>query len=128
MRCLRRHEKPCYYALFDHVGQYTDEYGNVTSSADVKYQNPVKLIAHVSPARNTESVEMFGTDINYDKTIVVDDPDTPIDEHAVLWVDTMPVLNEDGTTETPFDYVVRRVARSLNYAVIAIAKVNVRYE
>jgi hypothetical protein len=35
-------------------------------------------------------------------------------------------LNDDGTTETPHDYVVKKVARSLNSVSIAISKVAVR--
>ena len=49
-----------------------------------------------------------------------------IDEHSILWVDTLPHLNEDGSTDTPYDYIVRRVARSLNGVSIAIGKVDVK--
>ena len=67
----------------------------------------------------------FGESESYDKVIVLDDRDAPIDEHSILWVDTPPLLNEDGTTDTPYDYTVRRVARSLNGVSIAIKKVDV---
>jgi hypothetical protein len=62
----------------------------------------------------------------YDKVIVLDDRSTPIDEYSILWVDTPPLLNDDGSTDTPHNYVVRKVARSLNGASIAIGKVDVR--
>ena len=61
----------------------------------------------------------------YDKVLVMDNPRTPIDEYAILWVDTIPRLNEDGSTDTPHDYVVKKVARSLNSVSIAISKVSV---
>jgi hypothetical protein len=68
----------------------------------------------------------FGESESYDKVIVLDNPNTPIDEYAILWVDTLPHLNTDGTTDTPHDYIVKKVARSLNNVSIAIRKVNVR--
>ena len=57
--------------------------------------------------------------------IVIADPKFPIDEYSILWVDSMPEVKEDGTTDTPHDYVVKKVARSLNSVSIAISKVNV---
>ena len=35
----------------------------------------------------------------------------------------LPILAEDGSTETPHDYIVKKVARSLNSVTIAISKV-----
>ena len=67
----------------------------------------------------------FGDSESYDKVIVLDDKNIPIDEYSILWVDTLPTLNEDGSTETPHDYVVKQVARSLNSVSIAVSKVNV---
>jgi hypothetical protein len=70
-------------------------------------------------------VQQFGVSENYDKVIVLDDKNAPIDEHSILWVDTLPYLNEDGTTDTPHDYIVKKIARSLNGVSIAIRKVSV---
>ena len=55
------------------------------------------------------------------------------DEYSVLWVDTMSQLNEDGTlavnedgeTITPYDYIVKKVAKSLNVVSVAVSKVSV---
>ena len=63
----------------------------------------------------------------------MDNDAPPIDEYTVLWVDTVPQVDEDGalvTNEeneviTPHDYIVKKVARSLNSVSIAISKVNV---
>jgi hypothetical protein len=49
----------------------------------------------------------------------------PIDEYSVLWIDKLPQLNEDGTTDTPYDYIIQRVAKSLNSISIAVSKVTV---
>jgi len=125
MRCMRRNKVKFYYALFDHREDAEDEYGNPTGGQIVDHGDPVFCKANISPAKNADVVQLFGTDVNYDKVIVMDRPDIPIDENSVLWVDRIPVLDEEGKTETPFDYIVRKVARSLNSVTIAIAKVDV---
>ena len=102
-----------------------DEWGNVTSEYDPQYSAPVEAYGNISPARNADTVSMFGMDLNYDKTLVMCPADVPIDEYCVLWVDTMPLLDDEGHTATPFDYVVRRVARSINSVTIALSRVDV---
>ena len=42
---------------------------------------------------------------------------------SVFWVDTKPVLKEDGTTDTPYDHVIYRIAGSLNWRACQIARV-----
>lgn len=56
-----------------------------------------------------------------------------IDEYTVLWVDKTPqvdetgalVTNDDGEVITPHDYIVKKVAKSLNSVSVAISKVTV---
>ena len=63
----------------------------------------------------------------------MDNDAPPIDEYTVLWIDTVPQVDEDGALATndenevitPHDYIVKKVARSLNSVSIAISKVNV---
>lgn len=50
---------------------------------------------------------------------------SPITESSVMWIDSLPVMAEDGSTQTPHDYIVKRVAPSLNSVSIAVSKVNV---
>ena len=67
----------------------------------------------------------FGDSESYDKVIVLDNVNIQINEHSILWVDTLPIIKEDGTTDTSHDYIVKKVARSLNSVSIAISKVDV---
>ena len=126
MRCLTRNKTPFYYALYKGEAELTDDYGNSTGEYELTYGSPVRVSANVSAAQGEMQSRQFGESESYDKVIVLDDRHTPIDEYSILWVDTLPHLNDDGSTDTPHDYIVRKVARSLNGVAIAISKVDVK--
>ena len=65
---------------------------------------------------------MFGNLESYDKVIITDDMDCPIDENTVLFIDKDPEFKDGKPT---FDYTVRRVAKSLNTISYAVSKVKV---
>ena len=125
MRCMERNKSTFYYALFSERKYVTDAYGNMTGEHKLIYKNPVKERANISGAQGEVQSRQFGESVNYDKVIVLDNPLTPIDEYSILWVDTLPTLAEDGSTATPHDYIVKKVARSLNSVTVAISKVMV---
>ena len=126
MRCMIRNKTPFYYASYIDETEITDEFGNGTGEYDITYSNPIKVSGNVSAAQGEIQNRQFGESESYDKVIVLNDRNTPIDEYAILWVDTLPHLNEDGSTDTPHDYIVRKIARSLNGVSIAISKVDVK--
>lgn len=125
MRCMARNKSKFYYASYIGETEIIDEYGNATGEYEVSYGNPIEVLGNVSAAQGEMQSRQFGESEGYDKVIVLDDRDAPIDEHSLLWVDTLPHLNDNGSTETPHDYVVKRIARSLNGVSIAIGKVDV---
>jgi hypothetical protein len=126
MRCLTRNKRAFYYALYEGQTEITDEYGNATGQYELNYSKPIKKSGNISAAQGEIQSRQFGESESYDKVIVLDDINTPIDEYSILWVDTLPLLNDDGTTDTPHDYIVKKVARSLNGVSIAISKVTVK--
>lgn len=126
MRCLTRNKTKFYYAKYIGETEIKDEYGNATGEYEVSYSNPIKCQGNVSAAQGEMQSREFGESERYDKVIVLDDRNTPINEYSILWVDTLPHLNEDGSTTTPHDFIVRQVARSLNGVSIAIGKVDVK--
>lgn len=126
MRCLVRNKRTFHYALYNSHEEIVDEYGNRTGQYSVSYSVPKKISANISAANGEMQIREFGESESYDKVIVLDDVNTPIDEYTILWVDTPPLLNNDGSTETPHDYIVKKVARSLNSVSIAVSKVSVR--
>ena len=125
MRTMLRNKSKFYYASYIDQTEIIDEYGNATGEHKVIYSNPIACLGNVSAAQGEMQTRQFGESESYDKVIVLDDGNAPIDEHSVLWVDTLPLLNEDGTTDTPYDYIVKKCARSLNGFSIAIRKVSV---
>ena len=124
MRTLLRNKTKFYYASYIGETEILDEYGNRTGEYIISHSAPVECFGNISPAKGEKQIEQFGESERYDKVIVLDDRNATIDEHSILWVDTLPSLNEDGTT-SPHDYEVKLVARSLNGLSIAISKVNV---
>ena len=126
MRCLQRNRVRIFYANCIGRDPVMDEYGNQTGEYKVRYSNPKEAVGNVSAARGEIATHQFGDYESYDRVIVMDDPNVPIDTSSILWIKEMPVIKPDGTTDTPHDYVVRQVATSLNSVSIAISKVSVR--
>lgn len=125
MRCMVRNKSKFYYASYIGKTAIKDEYGNLTGEYEVSYSNPIECYGNVSAAQGELQSRQFGESESYDKVIVLDDINTPIDEYAILWVDTLPHLNDDGSTDTPYDYTAKKRAVSLNGVSIAIRKVKV---
>lgn len=123
MRCLERNKRQFYYALYLGMQDIVDENGDYTGEVKKAYGEPVSMKANLSPSKGTSQVEQFGTDLNYDRVIVTDDINCPIDEHSVLCVDAPPSYDSDGNLI--YDYVVKRVAKSLSSVSIAITRVNI---
>lgn len=127
MRTLNRNKTKFYYATYVSSTEIKDEYDNPTGDYKITYSKPVPMMANVSAARGTSDIDMFGISVSYDKAIVTDDLACSISESSILWVDTIPTLGDDGDTSTPHDYIVKRVAKSLNSIAYAISKVDVDY-
>lgn len=133
MRCLERNKAKFFYALYEGKTPVTDEYGNVTGEYEIQHGKPTEFFANISAARGEIQTRQFGENESYDKVIVMDGDAPPIDEYAVLWVDRTPQLDEGGNLAvnkkgeviTPYDYIVKKVAKSLNVVSLAISKVSV---
>lgn len=133
MKCLNRNKQRFFYALYTGKVPIKDDYGHFTGEYDVQHGNPVECFANVSAAKGETTTRQFGENESYDKVIVMENDAPPIDEYTILWVDTVPqvdetgalVQNADGESATPHDYIVKKVARSLNSVSIAISKVKV---
>ncbi len=126
MRALVRNKVLIHYANYRDKTPIKDEYGNLTGEYEISYENPIAVKANVSAARGEATTRQFGDDVNYDRVILIDDPKFPIKESSILWIETPPTIQTDGSTKDPHDYIVKQVATSLNSVSIAVSKVNVR--
>ena len=124
MKLQKRNLKPIWYCLYKGKDPITDDQGYETGEYEVTYFDPVEVKVNVSPATGWSQVGMFGNQESYDKVIVTDDINCPIDENTVLFIDKEP--QKDGDKYIfDYDYVVKRVAKSLNSIAIAVSKVKV---
>lgn len=118
MRELERNKQTVYYALFDKNEPILDEDGNDTAEEKATYFPPVRLRINVSPALGESATRQFGDIIDYDRTLMICDTTLPIDEQTVFWID-------DIDTNNSYDYIVKKIAKSLNSLQIAVKKVEV---
>ena len=112
MKTMERNKVPFWYLLYDRKEAVKDEDGNETGDYRVVYKEAVFQRENISAATGSAQVEQFGNFISYDKVIVTDDLCCPIDENTVLFIDKEPEYDEDGNPL--YDYIVKRVAKSLN--------------
>lgn len=122
MRTLERNKTTFYYATYSGTAMGYDKDGFMTFENAAGHSKWTSFRANISPARGESTAELFGNDIDYDKVIVTDDLTCPIDENSVLAIDMTVV---EGTDVTAYDYVVKKVAKSLNFVQYAVKKVKV---
>lgn len=133
MRGMFRNCRPFWYATFEgnEPGQTVE--GRYTGQPVAKYSNPIKAWANISTttgitnnniAGRTET-EHFGVNLVYNAVINPVQLDFPMDEYSICWLDREPVIKEDGSTDTPHDHYVHRVATSLNSKAYLLTRVGV---
>ena len=121
MRTLERNKQKIYFANYIGKSTMTDENGLLTGETVASYTVPTEAKVNVSAARGDVNIDLFGTDLNYTKTIATD-KDLGIDENSILWVDKNAY---QGSVVTSHNYIVASIAKSLNSVVYAIRKVDV---
>lgn len=97
-----------------------DNDGYLTGEKKVKYSPVIVFRGHISGARGVSQVEIFGTDISYDKTIVISKDlfdKLKFNENTVFFIG-IKVKFENGTPL--YNYRVSRIAETLNEVVIAV--------
>lgn len=119
MKCLNRNKTRFYYANYVKSVPLFDEYGNETGEGEAVYSEPIEAKMNISPTRGETETMQFGDAFLYDRVIVMELPAPDINEQSILWIDRTP---EGGI---PHDYIVKRVAKSLNSVSVAVIKVNV---
>lgn len=122
MRNLKKNQRKMYYALFDKMVQQVDENGDETGDPAKHYTAPVKFKASLSSGNGSAQKEVFGTDVDFTRSISTTELNLPITETSLVWYETAPVLLEDGSADPDSaDYeVAAPPADGLNVLVIAL--------
>lgn len=116
MQLLKRNQSTIKYKNYSGTMTLkTDSSGDYTGEYTESYSELKTLQSYVTANRGNASDEMFGTSLDYDNVIYA-----PLwcdmDEYSLLWV-----FADASTAQN--DYIVKRVATSLNHKAIAIKKV-----
>ena len=137
MRDCKKNQQELYYSTYsDQITEYyRDSDGNIVydeidgelipriKCERAGYNNPVPFYSNISAGKGTSQEEVFGVSLDYTKTISTTDMDLPISETSLIWFETEPAYNSDGTVnEESADYSVVGIAKSLNNVVYALKK------
>ncbi len=154
MRLLSRNRQPLWYANYKGKSEMIDEWGNSTGQYEITYSNPEKAMWNVNVVESDAEVEMFGVHAVDTIVITVNKADMmpslsknsavcgwtrcgmaecgayamndEITETTVLWYDIKPDIDEDGKTDTPHNYRIVGIRKSLNFAKIYARRVDVQ--
>ena len=123
MRNLIKNTKTILALNYKGKEEVVDSDGNSTGEFIIKYHPAKAVRVSISGARGSSQSEIFGTDIEYDKTLCLSMEDFKrygFDENTVFFIekklqykDLMPL----------YDYRVVRIADVINEVIIAVKKV-----
>lgn len=138
MRSLKKNMQKLYYSLYseEFTVYQRDENGDivyvevdgelipVVLGTQAGFNKPVLFCANISAGKGSAQEVVFGSDVDYTRTISTTDMTCPIDELTRIWIDNEIKYNADGTVNADSaDYKVAAYpARGLNNIVIAIKK------
>lgn len=101
-----------------------DSDNNYTGETKISYTKPIMFMGHISSARGSSQVEMFGVDVMYDKTLILTKKEfekLKITENSVFFIDKKPMFDDSNTPL--YDYRVERIAQTINEVAIALTRV-----
>lgn len=138
MRSLRKNMQKLYFSLYsEEIKVYQrDKNGNIVYvevDGELKpielgtvagYNEPVLFCANISAGKGNAQEAVFGSDVDYTRTISTTDMSCPIDELTRIWIDNEVKYNADGRVNADSaDYKVAAYpARGMSNIVIAIKK------
>lgn len=122
-----------YYALYSGeipiYEYYTDSEGNIipidTGETTTGYELPVEFSGNIALSGGESEAQEFGLNLSdYEAVLVVGKNVLPIDETSLIWQNTEPKYNADGTVDRfSSDYTVVKVSPSLNVDKFVLKKV-----
>lgn len=119
MRNLKKNTKKLWYSNYSGKIPILDENGDKTGDYESGYTVPISFLATLSASRGNAYADMFGTNIDYTRTLSTVEK-LPIREESLIWVNE-PAMNPDGTVDNESaDYSVTGIAEGLVGVVIAL--------
>lgn len=112
VRDLKRNQTKITYRLYLGKEEKLDKNGCRTGTFVQKYGEETELLISVSANKGDYSQQQFGSLLDYDRTMIISDPNCPIDENTRVYI--------GGDI-----YTVKAVARSLNAAQYAIKRADI---
>lgn len=141
MMTLNQNKQKLYYALLDNVVPiyetdddgniiyYEDEEGNrmplETGDTKIIYSKPVEFYGNIAMSGGEVEVQEFGLNLaDYEAILVLGKNTLPITETSLIWQNTEPRFNNDGTVdENSADYKIVKINSSKNYDKYVLSKV-----
>ena len=136
MRDCKKNQQELYYATYsDQITEYyRDSDGNIIydeidgelipriKCERAGYNNPVHFDFETSAGKGTAQTEVFGSDVDFTRTISTTDMSIPIDELSLVWIEHEPEFLNDGTVDPDSaDYkVAAKPSKSKTDIVIAL--------
>lgn len=143
MRVAQRNKRQLWFCLYCGEEEIVDSNGDFTGETRRIYAAPQRILANVSPAKGSVSIEVFGNDDSYDRVVALawDDFATlfspqnyngvwaendqfiainGINDSTVWFIDKAPT----GNSADGYDYITSRIAKSINGLMVAVRKVN----
>jgi hypothetical protein len=111
MRCLERNKRLLYYAKYIGRSEGRDSDGFLTGEEMLEYEDAKAWRVNITPATGDVSQQAFGAFQDYTAVLCTTD-DCPVTEESRLWIGRAP--------KTAHNYVVKRIAKSLNSTLIAV--------
>lgn len=124
MRNLEINKSKLYVLNYKGEEQVVNSDDKYTGEVAIAYTKPIMFMGHISSARGSSQVEMFGVDVNYDKSILITKDEfkkLKITENSVFFIDKKPTYDNDKTPL--YDYRISRIAETVNEVAIAIKRV-----
>lgn len=118
MQNLARNASTVWFKVYQGQTEIIDSYGNKTGSFAPVYGDLQSAQLMVAPSKGDAAQEVFGTLLDYDRSMTTAETTCPIDEQTVLWLDGV-------STDQPYTHYVRKRAPWKNSVVYAVKQVEV---
>lgn len=124
MRSCRKNKRPLIGLNYIKKTPIIDENGYETGEEKIEYSKPYRFSANISGAKGASAIEVFGTNLEYDKVITLSAKvfkQLKITDNSIFFIDVKPHYEDNGYPL--YDYRVKRIAETINEVVIALERV-----